>query len=115
MLIDPVHFVKTPEVTGREWKSRRSIVWLNRFDVGDGGITQPVNLGFESISSFGVQRLLKHREFAGFGVNPLSVVDERPNSLIECSSQTLEKIPADEIDRHMRLLEINTVSDLIPF
>ena len=75
MLIDSIHFVKTPEGTGGEWKSRRSIVGLKRFNVGNCGITQSGNLGFESISGFGVERLLKHREFTGFGINPFSVVD----------------------------------------
>jgi len=43
------------------------------------------------------------------------MIDERPDGLIQRSSQTLEEISTDEIDRHVGLLEMNTVSDLILF
>jgi hypothetical protein len=43
------------------------------------------------------------------------MIDKRPHRLIQRGSQTLEEVSADEVDRHMGLLSIDTVSDLIPF
>jgi hypothetical protein len=115
MLVDPVQFVKAPKRTRGKWKPCRSIVWLNRFDVIDGGGAEPINFLIESSLRFRFQRFLKNREFARFGIGTGSIVNEGPYSLIQSGAQTLEVVSADQVDGHMGLLEIDAISDLIPF
>jgi hypothetical protein len=107
--------VEAPERTGGKWKPYRSIVWLNRLDVIYGGRTEPINLLIESPLRLRVQRFFKDRELAGVGIGARPMVNEGPHSLIQSSTQTLEVVTADQVDRHMGLLEIDAISDLIPF
>jgi hypothetical protein len=116
VLIDPVQLMQAPQRVDGKWQPCRSIVWLKRFDVVDSGRTETIDFSVESRQILGVRRLMfKNGEFARFGVFPASVINQRPNSLIESSSQALEIVSAEEINRHMGLLFADTIADLIPF
>lgn len=47
MLVDSVQFMKAPERIGTNWRSIRSIVWLNRFDIADCFVGEPLHLPVE--------------------------------------------------------------------
>jgi hypothetical protein len=115
MLVNPVQFVEAPKRTTSEWKPCRSIVWLKRFDVIDGGRAETVNFSVESTLRFGVQRFFKNREFAHFGIGASPVINQGPYSLIQGGTQTLEVVSADQVDRHMGFFGVDAISDLTPF
>jgi hypothetical protein len=115
VLVDPVQFMETPERAGGKWSPCRSIVWLNRFDIRDCGERESMRLPVEPFPRFSIKRIGEHWKRAVFGISSGPMADEGPNGLIERSPQALEIVPADQINRHMGLLDPDAVSDLIPF
>jgi hypothetical protein len=114
MFVDTIQLVQAPQRIGTG-RACRSIVWLNRFDIGDGFLGETLNLPVELVPSFRIEGLGENREFTGIRISAGSVVDQRPDGVIERSSQTLENISKDQENRHMGLLKFNSISNLIHF
>jgi hypothetical protein len=115
MLVDPIQLVKTPEMTNADGRTCRSIVWLNRFDIGDSRSGKPISFPVELLPIIRGKRLGKDRELTGIRIGASSVVDQGPDSLVECCSQTLKKIPENQKQIHMGLLKLDAVSNPIQF
>jgi hypothetical protein len=116
VLVDSIERMKAPQWAGGKLRPCRSIVWLKRFNVCNSRLAQPVNLSGEPVYIPPDQGfLLKDRELTGFGIGSGTVVNQRPDSLIQGCAQTLEVVAANQIDVHMGLLSMDSVANLIPF
>jgi hypothetical protein len=115
VLVDSIQLMEAPKRIGTFGFAIRSIVWLNRFDIGDNFVGQTIDFSLELSPLFSVEGLSEHREFTGLRIAPSPMMDQGPDSLIECSSQTLKSIPKDQKNIDMGLLKLDLVSNPIQF
>ena len=115
VFVDSIQLVEAPNLIGTDGRAIRSIVWLNRFDIGDGFVGETLNLPVELSPIFGIEGLGENREFTRLRIAAGPMVDQGPDSLIKCSSQTLKNIPKDQKNIHMGLLKLDLISNPIQF
>jgi hypothetical protein len=113
MFVNTIQLVEAPKRIRTYGRGCRPIVWLNRLDVGNSLVGQTLNLPVEILPVLGAERLGEDREFTGPRIPAGPMMNQGPNGLIECSSQTLKNIPKDQKDIHMGLLKFDPISNPI--